>query len=270
MCIRDRNLNATFHTVHPDLELAHHELGQLYLNKDSFGPAISNLKASTRLASKIWGDASLMYARGANQLGVAYHRAGQNATALEIHKAAELIRVHKLGEDDPLVAHSRLNMASANFDMRAYGAAEEDLKKAVAAFDVADPAQAHLKNLGLARLSTVYMLTNRPNQAEPILADLLKLQEADEKAPPIDLADLQYRLGIAQARQGKYDAAEPILREAYATQKRIEGPSGKSTIKSMQAIALLLKQTRRTEESTQLENEIRRVAKHSDTDEFVR
>lgn len=263
-------LRSTFHTRHPDLELAHHELGQLYLVKKSYSPAISNLKTSTKLASAIWGEDSLMYARGANQLGVAYYQSGELQTALKIHKAAELIRARKLGENNPLVAHSRLNAAVANIDMKQYEAAEVDLNKAIPVFDPKKPDEAHLLKLSRAKLATIYMLTQRPALAEPVLNTMLQNQVSRNGMDNVVTADLQYRLGIAQARQGKYDLAEPELRRALALQKKAFGPSAQPTIKTMQAIALLLKQTRRNGEAQEMQQEILRVAKENKSNEFTR
>ncbi len=209
-------LKTTFHSKHPDIERVHSELGMIYLAKGSFGPAISNLKTATSLAAELWGEDSLNYALEANELAVAYQQTGQPGTALKIHQAAELIRMRKLGLDHALVAYSRLNAGIACIDLKDYELARKYLMQAIDGFQSQNQIEAHLLDRARGKLATVHMLTGLPNLAEPLLEEMLRSQVAQFGTDHAEIAELQYRLGIALAKQGKYDRAEPMLRQALS------------------------------------------------------
>lgn len=263
-------LKKTFHAKHPDIERVHLELGRIYLDKGSFGPAISNLKMATSLAAELWGDDSLNFAQEANELAVAYQLAGQPQTSLKIHQAAELIRMRKLGPDHALVAHSRLNAAIACIDLKDYELAQKYLLQAIDGFQSQNQIEAHLLDRARGKLATVYMLNGQPELAEPLLQEMLQSQVSQFGTDHAEIAELQYRLGIAFAKQGKYDSAEPILRQALATQHRHLKPGNPKMMLSMKAMALLLQRTHRENESRQFLEEIERIARKSDSNDFLR
>ncbi len=264
------NLKTTFHANHPDIESAHQQLGQLYLAREKFGPAISNHKASTRLSAELWGEDSLQYAKGANQLGVAYHRAGELDIAYKILQASELIRRRKLGPAHSLVAHSHLNLGIVCLDRKDYEAASQYLAMSVDGFAGQKVVDQNMLLLAKEKLSTVHMLNGKPELAEPLLGDAVESTYAKLGADHPQVAELQFRQGIALAKQGKYELAEPLLNSAYETQKAKLGPSHSATINTMKALALLLKQTRRTTEFQNLSLEIQRVSKASNSNDFQR
>ena len=264
------NLKSTFHARHPDIESAHQQLGSLYLEKEKFVPAISNLKASARLSAELWGEDSLQYAKGANQLGVAYHQAGQLEIAEKVFQASEVIRRRKLGPEHSLVAHSNLNLGIVCLDQKKFDLAAKHLARAVEGFDKEDKSEENMLQLARKKLATLHMAKGEPELAAPLLGDVVEFTYARLGSDHPQVAELQYRQGIALAKQGKYDEAEPIFAKALETQKTKLGESHASTINTMRAMALLLKQTRRTSESQNMMREIQRVSKASDSNEFQR
>ena len=259
-------LSARFATVHPELCLIHDNLGEIYLNASNFPGAISHLSSATKMASSIWGDESTEYAKRANQLGVAYHQGGQPEVALQVLRAAEVIRRHKLGPNDPQVGHSLLNTGTVLLDLRRYDEAIEQLVRATEIFS-SSQTRLPISEAVAEKLATAYMLASKPELAEPVLAGMLTRAKQRSPQSPIEMADLQYRYAIALGRQGKYDLAEPVLLEAMATQEANLGPTHSKTANSIRAYALLLKQTKRPELADQVLSRIR-VAQNPNNNSF--
>ena len=263
-------LKDTFRSKHPDIQAAHRQLGQLYLARRKYVPAIENLKESTRMAANLWGEESIQYANEANELGVAYQKSGQTNIARGVFKASEVIRRKKLGPNHPAIAHSHLNLGTVSMESKDYLAATQHLSHAIEVFQKQRKPPENFINLAKSRLSTVHMLTGQPALAEPLLGEVVQASYTTmgEDAPQV--AEFQFRLGVALAKQGKYDQAEPMFRKALVNQKKNLGDENASTLQTMKAIAVLLKQTKRVTESEQMIQEIHRLSQASSSTEFQR
>jgi len=163
-----------------------------------------------------------------------------------------------------------LNLGIVCMDRKDYEAASQYLAMSVDGFAGQEEVEQNMLLLAKEKLSTVHMLNGKPELAEPLLGDAVESTYAKLGADHPQVAELQYRQGIALAKQGKYETAEPLLNSAYQTQKAKLGPSHSATIKTMKALALLLKQTRRTTEFQNLSREIQRVSKASNSNDFQR
>ena len=266
------NLKATFRARHPDIELAHAELGRLYLRRQKYVPAIENLKEATRLAANLWGERSLQYANQANELGVAYQKAGQLDVALKVIQASEVIRRNKLSDKHAAVGHSHLNLGLVFFGKKDYLAAAQHLEHAISIFESQPRPPVEFLTVARSKLSTVHMITGQPDLAEPLLEQVVQASFTSSADPNPRTAEFQYRHAVALAKQGKYDQAEPIFLTAYQTQQEQLGAEHPDTIQTMKAIAVLLKQTRRLAESQEFIEKIQHLSKkNSDaSNEFQR
>jgi tetratricopeptide (TPR) repeat protein len=190
---------------------------------------------------------------------------------MKILRAAEAIRRLKLGPDDPVVAHSLLNLGIVNKDLKMYDDAEQSLLSArkIFAREKRPELESYIAQCN-SNLATIYMATNRPDLAEPLLQALVQSCENSDTTDPQQLASCQYRYAIALARQGKYDVAQPLMERTLNQQRKLLGPAHADTIKTMSAYALLLKTTRQTEAAEKIYNQIRQVSYESDTNDFQR
>lgn len=254
---------------HPQLEEAHTGLGALYFRKKKFSPALANQKAATRISARLWGDTSLKYADQANQLGVMYHATGQSDVALQILLASEVLRRKTLGENDPKVGHSLLNIATVLKDLKRYDEAIPTFQRAKASFAASQQFPFQIEQCN-SNLATIYMLQNNLPLAEQRLAEVVSSAQSNENSNPVYVAQCKYRYSIALARQGKYNVAQSMMEQVLQVQQKHLGQSHTETLKTMQAYALLLKTTEQTAAADEVYNVIRQVSYESDDNDFER
>lgn len=255
--------------THPQMEIAHTALGALYSRKKKFAPALANQKAATRIASRLWGDTSMKYADQANQLGVMYHAADQSDTALQILLASEVLRRKTLGDNDPKVGHSLLNIATVLKDLKRYDQAIPTFQRAKASFASHKQLGSLVEKCNL-NLATIYMLQNNLPMAEQRLAEVVAGAELNQQANPVHIAACKYRYSIALAKQGKYDVAQPMMEQTLQIQRQQLGPTHSETVKTMKAYAMLLEATKQVAAARQVYNAIRQVSYESESSDFQR
>jgi tetratricopeptide (TPR) repeat protein len=76
-------------------------------------------------------------------------------------------------------------------------------------------------------------------------------------------ADLQLSLAASAFRQKKYDEAEPLFQRALAIQEELRGPTHPDLVPTLQAYALLLKETGRKDHSKQLDARAKDILKRN-------
>lgn len=256
--------------LHPDLERAHAGLATAALAAGNVPQALANQKEATRIAGSLWGDRSVDYALQANQLGVLYHRSGELSTALKILRASEVIRRNHLGPDDPQVGHSRFNIGVVLMDMKQYDEALDNFKQAEQILLATSRPDWKAVSECQSKMATIYMLGGHFVPAQAMLQSALTNLKQSASYAPEEVNALQYRLAIALAKQGKYDRARPMLEQLVDFQKRTLGDHP-DTLKSLQALALVMQQTRQTDAAERLSSEARRMAEAlPDTTKFRR
>lgn len=244
--------------LHPDKETLHAYLGEAFMSVGQFRPAVDNLSKATLIAQKLWGETSLPYATRANDLGVAYQRAGENETALAVLRAAETIRRRELGMENPLVAHSLLNLGTVYMGLNRHELAIQSFEQAIPILQNKFGVENKMVTEAKLRLSAAMVLSGDSAAAEKLLEKLCA-ELNNRPGLMADRAVARYRLGILQARQGNYKAAEPNLEEAIAAQSQILGPNHPTTEMSKQALAKVYEQTGRASLAESLQGEIRQV-----------
>ncbi len=246
-------------TRHPDLERAHAGLAAAALATGNVAQALANQKEATRIAGSLWGDGSIDYALQANQLGVLHHRSGDLQTALRILRASEAIRRNHLGPDHPQVGHSRFNIGVVLMDMKQYDEALGNFKQAEQILLAAPRPDWKSVSECQSKMATLYMLGGHFVPAQSMLQSALTNLKQSPSFTPDEINALQYRLAIALAKQGKYDRARPMLEQLVDVQRRTLGDHP-DTLKSIQALALVMQQTRQSDAAERLNSEARRMA----------
>lgn len=244
--------------LHPDLEALHGYLGETFLAMNQIRPAIENLKKAAWMAQQLWGEKSLKYATRANDLGVAFQRAGDQDTALLVLRAAETIRRDQLGPEDPLVAHSLLNMGTVYLELRRSELAVQCFEQALPLLVQKMGISARFVVEGHLRYSAALVLSGKNVEAERVLQQLVD-QLTHEPGAVAELATAKYRLGVLQAKQGRYETAEPHLKAALEAQIRIHGDEHESVLKSKLALARLYEQTGRKAEADVFHDQLKQV-----------
>ena len=247
---------------HPEVEKAHAALAAIYAQQKQFGPAVENQKEATKIAARIWGENSVDYALQANQLGVIFQRAGRLETALGVLQASEVIRRNELGKNSLPVAHSLLNIGIVQQGMRKYDDAYASYQRAEEILASHNESGSLLECRS--NLATIQMLKGRYSDAEAVLESVLTSLNSNPKTTPVLLAKYQFRLAIAQAKQGKYDRAQPLLEQTLAIQKANLREGDGETIKTMKAYALVLEKTKQFAASKKIKQQIQLVAAGDD------
>jgi tetratricopeptide (TPR) repeat protein len=244
--------------IHPDLEVCHAYLGEVFMTKGDTYTAISHHSQATEISRRVWGEGTLRFAARCNDLGAAYHKNKQHEPAIKTLQIAEAIRRVRLNDRHPQVAHSLTNLGVVYLDMNDKLKAESCLDEAHAIFKTHYGESHGLTADAKSKLATVKMLVQKFGDAERLLGQLINLVQ--DNSNPIAIATLQYRLAIALSRQGKYPRAEPLFQSALALQRENFGNNHQATVATMKAYALLLKQSNRDDQAQQIYTQIDRIA----------
>jgi tetratricopeptide (TPR) repeat protein len=244
--------------VHPDKETLHAYLGEAFIAAGQYRPAIDNLSKAALIAQQLWGDSSLKYATRANDLGVAYQRAGDLETSIRVFRAAEAIRRRELGMDDPLVAHCLLNLGTVYMELNRHELAAQCFAQALPILQNKLGVGSRMVVEGSLRYTAALVLAGESPMAERILGELVAAL-AEKPGTSAERAIAQYRLAILQAKQGNYAQAEPNLKEAITVQARLLGSEHPTTELSKQALVKVYEQTGRSAEAQTLQSQIRQV-----------
>lgn len=228
--------------IHPELEKCHGFLAESFAATGDARMSLANLKKAASLSQSIWGDQSLQFAARANELGVAYNRERDFHTAIRVLQASETIRMETLGENHPLVAHSRLNLSISTMGTGDLVTARKYIEAAETVL-ASGAAQPELQVACLRQKSALLMLMGDAAAAEPVLRQLVEFarQESKQDGGAI-LAEMQYRLAICLARQDRADRMAEAISEAQASLaswSRLAGPGHERTNRSRDLLASL-------------------------------
>ncbi|MEZ6094987.1 MAG: tetratricopeptide repeat protein [Pirellulaceae bacterium] len=244
--------------LHPDVESIHAYLAECFSAKGEWLQALENLKVAARMAREMWGEDSLQYALRANDLGVAFHRMKDLTTAVKILRAAESIRRNRLGMDHPQVAHSLVNLASVYIDLNRHEMAKQSLEQALPTLEKGLGADHLMVVDAKNKLGMTLMLLEQPGAAEPILRDVAdSLKRTNAK--PISIANAEFRLAVAMAKQGNYNDSEPLFVRSLEIQDREMGMNSPEAIRTRNALATLYRQTDRVELAERVASQVRQV-----------
>ncbi len=253
--------------IHPDIEMIYGFMGECFIGMESNLPAIENMKEATRIAQSLWGESSLKYAKRANDLGVAFHKMHDLTTALKILRGAETVRRNELGMDHPLVAHSLYNLGAVYVDLQRNELAKQCFEQALPTLTSSLGEENLLVIDCQTKLAMTQILVDDLAGAEQNLGSVLATCQRI-KAAPQTIANCQFRLAVAQARQKKYESAEPLLTEALATQKSILGESNPTTIRTYNALATVYQQTNRAAQAQELMRDVKPVSYQTNNSAF--
>ena len=253
--------------LHPELETAMASLAEAYTRKQKFRPAVANQKGATRIAGHLWGKESLQYANQANQLGVLFHRAGNDQVATEILTAAKKLREQQLGKDSIEYAHSCLNLGIVSLSQRKLLPAEEQLNLASSVFQKKLGPQNEFTIRCKSELATIMMLQNRPESTVQLLSEIVDALPAERQD---ETADYQYKLAIALARLGKYKQAEPMLDRVLSTYQSRHGVASKQAIKAMKGLAKLFEATHQKTKLKNIHQQLNQTSRVAESNDFHR
>ena len=252
--------------LHPELEISLAKLAEIYSRQQKYRPAVANQKAATQISGHIWGTDSLQYASQANQLGVIFHRAGNDSVAFKILNTAKAIREDKQGKNSLDYAHSCLNLGIVSLSQQKLDEAQQYLDDArklfVAQLGIANEYSIRAN----AQLATIMMLRNRPDVAEQLLNEVL--QNAGGRVSTDRKLEYQYKLAIAMARQGRYARSEPLLQEVLGRQNTLYGATSQQSTSTMKALARLFEATHQKDKLAAIRKQLNQTARVAGGNDF--
>jgi tetratricopeptide (TPR) repeat protein len=112
-------------------------------------------------------------------------------------------------------------------------------------------------------LSDLYLATSHFSEGDATLRRALSIVERQEGPESIRTAGLLLSLAAFAYRQKKYAEAEPLYLRALAIQEKLLGPAHPDLAPTLQAYALLLKETGRKDQSKQFESRAKDILKRN-------
>ena len=252
--------------LHPELEVSLATLANLYGKQAKYLPAVANQKAAVQIAGHIWGTKSLQYANQANQLGVLFHQAGNEDVAAGILEESKMIREQHLGDRSIEFAQSCLNLGIVRLAQQKLDLADQLLNQSRTLFVEHFGMENEYSIRCCSQLATVMMLSNRPEAAEKLLSDIVEIVGANDKS--LELADYQYKLAIALARQAKYKQGEPLFLAALKQQQTMFGAGSDQAKTTMLALAKMYEATHQKQKLTAIRKKLNQTAHLASGNDF--
>lgn len=222
---------------HPDLATANENLGMFYYDQllAKAGTTRSDFRqhysAISRISSASSSNVGLLPSSGA----------GATATG-------ELARAHqRAAKEDPLVLYS--------------GKAETHLKKSLAIRENYFGASSAELLGSLRGLAELYVVLRRTQEAESVLRRALEIRSSLGGDDDADSATLTNMLASVHRNNKDYAQAEPLYLRAIAIQEKVLGPAHADLAPTLQAYALLLRETGRKDQAKQFETRAKDILK---------
>ncbi len=244
-------------TLHPELEAVHGFLAECFFASGDQRLAFGNLNKAAQLAQALYGPNSLQFAGRANELGVALSDQKDFTSAVRILRASETIRAKELGNDHPLVAHSRLNQSIAMMGLGENDAALELATAAESAFRAGGNNRNWLMQ-ALRQKAVLLMLVGKPELAEAPLRETLEIvRSANVADGGATRAEFEYRLAICLTRLNRLEEAATLLQESLATTSRLAGSTDPATVRTRDMLVHVLQQSGQTARAAELGGAVR-------------
>lgn len=224
---------------HPDLAAAHENLG-MHFYDELLGKA-----GTTRedIRSHYGAIAGISRESGAN-LGLVSGRGAGVTTTGALAQAHQ-----RAAKEDPAAVF--------------FHKAEEHLQKALQIREnYFGSASAEMVE-SLRHLGELYVVTRRTEQAEAVLRRALQIRESLGGEDDAQAALLMNMLASVHRNNKNYAEAEALYQRALAMQEKLLGPAHPDLVPTLQAYAVLLKETGRRDESKQFESRARDIQKRA-------
>ncbi|HEY7678958.1 MAG TPA: tetratricopeptide repeat protein [Terriglobia bacterium] len=224
---------------HPDLATANENLGMFYYDQllAKAGTTRSDFRQHYSAISKISAASSsnvgLLPSSGAGQT--------TSGALAQAHQRA--------AKEDPIVVYS--------------GKAEERLKKSLAIREGYFGATSAELLGSLRGLAELYVVLRRTQEAEGVLRRALEIRSSLGGDDDAYSATLTNMLASVYRNEKKYAEAEPLYLRALAIQEKLLGPAHPDLAPTLQAYALLLKETGRKDQSRQFESRAKDILKRN-------
>lgn len=224
---------------HPDLATAHENLG-MHFYDELLGKAGTTREDIRRHYGALSG---ISREAGAN-LGLASGRGAGITTTGALAQAHQ-----RAAREDPAVVF--------------FQKAEEHLQKALHIREnYFGSASAEIVG-SLRDLGEIYVVTRRTEQADAVLRRALQIRETLGGEDDAEAALVMNMLASIHRNNKNYAEAEALYQRALATQEKLLGPAHADLIPTLQAYALLLKETGRRDESKQFEARAKDIQKRN-------
>lgn len=223
--------------VHPKIANTLNNLGVLLSKRERFREAEPLLRESLAMARKLHGDQHPTVATGMGQLGNTLARQGRHDEAEPLYVEALAIRRASLAPGHPHIAVSLNQLANLYREQHDFARAEPLYHEAIAASSESVGAEHHWTVAMTGNLGMMYLLAERPGDAEEALREVLRIHLKTLPEDHWRVADARSKVGAALVEQGMLDAAEPLLETGYTGLKQALGEEDPNTREARRRLA---------------------------------
>ena len=223
--------------AHPKIANTLNNLGVLLSKRERFREAEPLLRESLAMARKLHGDQHPTVATGMGQLGNTLARQGRHDEAEPLYVEALAIRRASLAPGHPHIAVSLNQLANLYREQHDFARAEPLYHEAIAASSESVGAEHHWTVAMTGNLGMMYLLAERPGDAEEALREVLRIHLKTLPEDHWRVADARSKVGAALVEQGMLDAAEPLLETGYTGLKQALGEEDPNTREARRRLA---------------------------------
>jgi tetratricopeptide (TPR) repeat protein len=185
-----------------------------------------------------------------NNLGRVAQARGERAKAHALFERAIRIWESALGPDHPDVANGLANLGALCCERKRYREAEQAYRRALQISEHSDNGLSLARDLN--NLGTLYGLTGRDSEAEPLLVRALQIQKDQSQLSP-DLAKILGNLARVRMQSGAPEDAERIYREALRIWDSSPDNRSLELLPVIEGLTALLKKSGRYAEAEKLD-----------------
>ncbi|ARA94176.1 hypothetical protein AWN76_014115 [Rhodothermaceae bacterium RA] len=198
---------------HPHVAHSLNNLAAVLQDQGRFEEAEPYAREALALYRKVFGDTHRLVAQALTNLGWMLRNRGALDEARPLFKEVVQIRTALYGGQHPQVAQGRIYLGSLLHRLGRWPAAEAEFQQALSVLADSMYARHPLRAMALSSFGELRTDQGRPEAME-MLQEALEIREAVLPPGHWQTAETRSALGACLMQQGRYEEAEPLLRQA--------------------------------------------------------
>jgi tetratricopeptide (TPR) repeat protein len=247
---------------HPDYASVLDNLAVMYQDQGHFDVAKPYFVRANEIRSDTLGTEHFGYALGLNNLAALYQDMGDlSAAAPLFQQVVDILAKHKsVGEQHVYYAAALKNLAVVYLEAGNLNEAQSLVRKALAIHESAFRGTRHI-NYGISKrvMGRIEQQRRDYKKAEGLLQESLSVLANPSAGKNPAYAKTQLFLGQVYLAQGKYQEAEPALKDSLSAMQLLLGPSHPKLARNLSSYAELLRKTGRAAQAGTFEGRAREI-----------
>ena len=247
---------------HPDYASVLDNLAVMYQDQGHFESAKRNFLQANEIRAETLGTDHFGYALGLNNLAALHQDMGEPDAARPLfQQVLDILAKHKsVGEQHVYFAAALKNLAVVHLESGDLNEAQALVTKALKIHENTLRGVKHINYaITLRVMGRIEQQRRDYNKAEGLLQESLNVLGRSTVRKNPAYAKTQLFLGQVYLAQGKFQQAEPALKNSLASMQLLLGPSHPKLARSLNSYAELLRKTGRTGEASTLESRAREI-----------